>query len=158
MGGIARNDAELMLLLMQDFNQITKDTSDNILTQVEQSVETNVYEAYQPKKYQRIDGEGSFISSWISESLGYVPNEINYQVFSDPLKMAYNPENFQHGNDAVDRRGELAEDIAEGRGYDWPFYLHRDYWTPIVEWIESGEVDSVFEAMMTRRGVQWTKI
>ena len=158
MGGIARNDQELMALLMKDFLPVTKETGDNVLTQVQQSIDTNVYDVYMPTKYNRLYMSGGFIGRWINEAGQNGPNEIDSTVFSDPFMMEYNPSEFQHGNESTDRRTEMSEDIRYGKGYDFGFNSERDFWTPIEEWISSGELDGVFETMMTRHGVQWIKI
>ena len=158
MGGIARNDQELMTLLMKDFLPITKETGDNVLTQVQQSIDTNVYDVYMPKHYNRLYMNGGFMGSWINEAGINGFNEIDSTIFSDPFMMEYNSEEFQHGNESTDRRTEMSEDLIYGQGYDWGFNLERNFWEPIEEWIQSGELDSVFEAMMNRHGISWIKI
>jgi hypothetical protein len=155
----AKNDLELLALIMKDFLPITKDAGNYVLTQVQQTINEEVYDAYMPQKYERLGMNGGFIGSWTSEVGANGLNEIDATIFSDPFLMILNEEKFQHGSDwGGDRRAEMSEDIRYGKGYDFGFDMERDFWTPIQDFVDDGsEIDKAFEAGMSKRGIRFIK-
>jgi len=107
----ATNDILLMQALSKDMQKIIDEVAEYVLAQVVVSVNEEVY-SFTEGKYQRLGFNGGFIGSWQKEVAKVVGNHISALVGSDPVglpkKMIYNPEKFQHGNDAIDRTSQMA--------------------------------------------------
>jgi hypothetical protein len=156
----AKNDAELHAFVMNDLEKIADEIGKYLVTQVQQTIDEEVYEAYLPKVYDRLYMDGGFIGSWINYAGRNGENEVIANVFSNPYLMEFNPEKYQHGSEyGGDRRFEMAEDIRYGKGYDWGFDMERDFWTPIEDFVEDGtEIDNTLEIGFKKRNIKFIRI
>jgi hypothetical protein len=156
----AKNDAELHAFVMNDLEKIADEIGKYILTQVQQTIDEEVYEVYQPEIYDRLYMNGGFIGSWIHYAGRNGDSEVVANVFSNPYLMTLNEEKYQHGSEyGGDRRFEMSEDIRYGKSYDWGFEMERDFWTPLEEFVEEGsEIDKALEMGWKKRGIKFIRI
>lgn len=152
------NDILLMQALAKDIQKIIDEVAEYVLGQVIMSVNEEVY-GFAEGKYERLGFNGGFIGSWQKEVANIVGNHIFSMVSSDPSRMTYNSEKFQHGNDVVDRRSQMAELIASGDGYDFggAAAIPRDFWSTIEEMVNDGSLDKVIEGAFSRHGIKFIK-
>lgn len=152
------NDILLMQSLAKDVQKIIDEVAEYVLGQVIMSVNEEVY-GFAEGKYERLGFNGGFIGSWQKEVAKIVGNHISSLVSSDPSRMVYNSEKFQHGNEVVDRRSQMAELIASGDGYDFggAAAVPRDFWSTIEEMVNDGSLDKVIEGAFTRHGIKFVK-
>ena len=155
----------LLLAMSNDVEQMVSAIGDAYVGVVQEYVQEYVYNPYTPRIYDRTH---EFYDSWTykQQRSGL---SINGEIFSDPDKMSFDPENFIHGSGglypfapmayqdfgAVDRRSIMAQIVAEGTNFD--FYIPeekadkgdnwwarpRDYWTPSI-----GEIDGTINSMI----------
>jgi hypothetical protein len=157
---MVKNDIELLAMLMKDFEPITKETGNYVLTQVQQIIYDKVYDVYDPVVYERHEMDGGFVGSWIEETRKNGLNEIDSTIFSDPYLMLLDEENYIHGSPHWgDRRAEMSQNLRYGMHYDWGFNMRRDFWEPIEQFVQDGsEIDTAFEVGMSKRGIRFIKI
>jgi hypothetical protein len=155
------NDAILMQVLGNDFMRIVDDLSKWLVQQIKMSIWANVYMVgNEPSMYERLGEDGGFLGAWENETAKFIGNYVSSKVGMNPDLMDYNPDMHQHGNPSEDRREYMDELIAMGDGYDFGgnAMMRRDYWSTIAEMIDSGELDSVFESIMTKHGIKFERI
>ena len=154
----------LMAEIEIDMKDIVRDVGVNILELMRDSVTENVYLAWSPQEYERSPSGKGFLASWEDEEIINDPMELSILVHSNPLKMVYNPEKFQHGNAWSDRRSYMDEAIQEGYGYDFMNAYDefpRDYFFPVIDELDSGRFDILVMQKLHHYGIddyQYRKI
>ena len=154
------NDIQLMAIFSAEMTEIVNELTDWLLTQVQMSVEANVYSYPEGSMYERLGNDGGFLSAWEKEMAKFAASFIESSVGINPLSMVLNAERHQHGNLAgEDRRAEIAELISTGNGYDFGgnAAIPRDFWSPIEQLVNDGSLDVVLENLFTKHGIRYTK-
>jgi hypothetical protein len=154
------NDMALEYILLNELDNIMKESSDEIVEEIKKNVEDIVYDPFDPVAYNRLGENGGFLGSWIKQKLG----DMEYIIYSEPSLMEYNPENFQHGSlygDYIsDTRESLIDIIIRGKSgpyFDFGKEPHwwkqpRDFWTPSVKNIDEKYINNLILKIHTRLG------
>ena len=155
----ASNDEALMLMIGADIQKIIDQLADWILGQITMSLLDNVYSFPEGRMYQRLEMDGGVLGSFTKEISDFAVNYVEAKVFSDPSRMIYDGGMHEHGNSNTDRREEVLEDIEKGINYDFGSNASemRPFWQPILDLVDSGELNSVFEAMMSQSGINFIR-
>lgn len=168
MAGTARNEAELLRMVMPDLKKAVKYVVDEILKENEQLIQEIVYDAYKPEMYDRT---GEFKKTWETYS------DISGHTATGEFK--YAPEKMRevapHHASVVDGQpiGDyLAEIIYEGlsgaiyqsgyaknskrfKGQAWT--KKRDVWTALNKKLGKRRIKQLFEESMTRQGIEFQR-
>jgi hypothetical protein len=167
------NDA-LMARIRQDMLDVTRVSAEWLTDKVQESVQTNVYDAWEweedhPRTYERTY---QFLNSWEPERTSITKDSVAYLIHSEPSKMFWNPDMYQHGSDYRDRTENMDENIQEGKNYDFfggaseddeygedtdeeDTGLARDYWSDVVEYIDQDVLDLKFAQGLTKLGLKF---
>ena len=151
------NDIALLAIVGGDLTEVVENTAEWLVNRIMDSIRDNVYDVPEGEYYQRLGLNGGFLGAWEHEAVEFVGNYITTKIGMNPALMIYNPEEHQHGNTVEDRREYLDAYIAEGSNYDFGgnAALKRDYWSEIIQVVESGELDNQLERFMTAKGIVW---
>ena len=172
----------LMNAIENDIFVLLDEVSDDIVNIVQESVQTNVYEAHTPKIYKRRGMLGGFIGAWRYELNQSTKFEMSSEIYNDPSLLDLDYSEYVHGgNDYlawgagsksyVDRREMLDQIIAEGaqagefdfltpgESLDNNWWLRpRDYWSPVFEELDSlGEFENSVMRSFFRNGIDVIK-
>lgn len=165
---VARNDAQLLRMVMPDLKKAVKYVVDEILKENEKLIQEIVYDAYSPEIYDRT---GQFKKAW--ETYSDISGDTATGEFSyAPEKLS---ENAPHHASIVD--GEpigdyLAEIIYEGlsgaiyqhgyaknykpfKGQAWT--KKRDVWDKLNKKIGKQKIKQLFEEGMRRQGINFQR-
>lgn len=156
------NDAMLLKIIGNDFVDVIDNTADWLVKRIQESIMNNVYDVPEGDYYQRLGMNGGFLGAWEQEATQFVGNYISVFVGMNPALMTYNADEHQHGNSVEDRREFMDTYIAEGTTGSYDFggnaTIKRDYWSEIIQVVESGELDSQLEKFMSMKGMVWQRI
>ena len=158
---VAKNDAELLQMLMKDFLKITEDTSKYVLDQTVKEIELTVYGLPKSPWYERHNFDGGYVGSWEQMTGMNGPNEIIGTVFSDPFTMVLDEQDYVHGSPYWgDQRANMTENIIKGMNYDWGgnAAIQRDFWVDVEQMVSDGSLDAIFEKGMISKGINFIKI
>lgn len=162
------NDKALTIAIINDFCKIIDTITDKLLEKLKEIIEEVVYNPYEPKKYERQGLHAGLLGEWERNHARIVNNTVVSEIFEAPYSMSVNPDNFIHGSllyDPNDIREFLAEIVItgkSGRHFDFahpPLWWRspRDFWTPFVQLLSDGTVDSMIEREMKKRGIRFIK-
>jgi hypothetical protein len=161
-----KNDIELNAALLKDFRIMIDELGEKLLEKLKEFIQTEVYDAGTPQWYHRFGESGGFLGSWQKEDVSGFGQTITSRIDQDINKMELDPESFVHGSlywDVTeDVRDLLAEIINEGKSgplFGNGFWRQpRQFWEPMMQFLTSGQADTVFESIMTAHGIKWIKI
>ena len=160
------NDATLNAAILNDFQSIVDKISEEILQEVIDSIDNVVYGAGNPNYYTRNGLYGGLSGMFFKTDAMIYGQEIKSDIDNDPSSLKHDPAMFTHGSNyskkGDDIRDVLIEIITEGLsgyffGSGW-WQAPRDFWQPVLNKIQRGDMDKYIEAEMSRRNIQWTKI
>jgi hypothetical protein len=171
------SDEILTHMISVDLQKALKKLVEAIVEIVRGYVQSEVYDAYNPIKYERMHdlyGEGGFYESWSSSEIESVGGNTGggrtflSKIFSDPDLMFYIPEDFVHGSfeGEGDRRENLDKYIAEGVAASYDFVVSpdvddyaapRDYWSPVIDLLNAGIFGELFEESLEILGIRFVK-
>lgn len=160
------NDDDLMRILVSDMNSIIDSVSAKLIARLEEYIQSEVYNAYSPKVYERQGANGGLLGNWEQ-----VPNDIRGNVITsiirenEPTQLALDSDNFIHGSNfwsKDDIRDLLAEIVIMGKSGplfgDGPWRFPRDFWTPFIKLLDDGTVDTLIETEFKKRGIKYIKL
>jgi|WetSurMetagenome_2_1015567.scaffolds.fasta_scaffold54392_2 hypothetical protein len=161
------NDQQLTAIMVMDMTEIINSVADQLLKKLKDSggfIETIVYGAGEPKWYPRQRENGGLLEAYDKTDATVAGTTITAEVGEHPDRMTSEPEAFIHGSeywDITDIRSLLTEIITEGKSgplFGNGFWREsRDFWQPLLDMLESGEVDIMIETEFTNRGIKFIK-
>ena len=154
------NDIDLLRIIGGDFQEVIENVATWLVNRIMDSIRDNVYDVPEGDYYQRLGLNGGFLGAWEHEAVEFVGNYVSTTIGMNPSLMTWGKEEHQHGNTVDDRREYLDSYIAEGSNYDFGgnAAMKRDYWSEIVQVVESGELDNQLERFMSLKGIVWQRI
>lgn len=173
---IIDNDETLAHVMSIDLKRIVIKVAESVVDVLKGFVQSEVYNVYEPKVYERQHADGGFYGSWTYDDIkvgaGSLLNsrEFGTTIFSDPDEMTLDPMNFIHGSPIggmfgdIDRRDEMDAAIAESFHKDPRHDVHtkdgsgawekpRDYWTPFIDLMDLGIFEDIFEEECRKIGI-----
>ena len=134
----------LLSAIANDMSMVLDNISDKYVEEMKKSVEMEVYAQFKPRMYHRFGENGGFLGSWIKQRTKNLGTSLENEIFSDPDRMKYFPQEYIHGNMDVNRTSFLDAAIAEGRDYDFVsnngyndwWTEPRDYFSPVIQQID----------------------
>lgn len=164
----ARNDADLLRMVMPDLKKAVKYVVDEILKENEQLIQELVYDAYRPEIYERT---GQFKKAWETHSdisgntatgeFNYAPDKltevapfhasiIDGQPVGDYLATII----YEGLSGAIYQSG-YAKNYAPFRGEAWA--KKRDVWKALNKKIGKRRIAQLFEEGMSRQGIKFQR-
>lgn len=154
---IYRTKIELLRAIDEDMKKIVGNVSSHVLEEViKPTINEKVYDSYSPLVYERLGDAGGFLGSWkISDTeltFKFPHKSFEASIFIDEDEMVVGHP-YHESSDGEDRRGIMAEAILFGKDYDYttsipdvpmellPWTQPRDFWTPILEFLETPVMD-----------------
>ena len=158
-----KNDPEFDLTLQKDFMDIVNELVDEILKEIQDSMIREVYSPWSPT-YQRLFDNGGLFDSYIKIGAQGSSNIAGYtvegKVDQDPMRMINDPAHFVHGSfnyETDDVRSFLTELVVEGKSgpmFGDGFWTRpRDFYQPVIDWLDNGNFDKKVRQKMMSRGM-----
>lgn len=158
------NDDQLTAVLRNEFLSIVKEVAENILEEIIQSMEKEVYEAGDPTTYPRQKLNGGLLGTFDISDNKIVGNSVIATIDQFPQRMLLDADSFIHGSyyyNITDVREYLTDWIIEGKSGplfgDGFWREERDFFGPVVDAINHGDYDEYIEMSMTSHGLNWKK-
>jgi hypothetical protein len=163
------NDAQLNQILLDDFKDIIEKVSKVLFQKLRDSIEEKVYDAGFPAAYIRYRDDGGLLGSFLKDNTSIDGQTVKTSIYQDAMSMVQHIEgdrtDFVHGSEywvMTDIRSILTDIIIQGKSgplFGQGFWTEeRDFWTPIIELLNNGEVDRMIEASMSAHGMIWRRI
>lgn len=170
------NDIQLNTMLINDFESIVTEVTEQLYKKLRQSIQEEVYNAGTPDPvdgYKRNMDNGGLLGSFYKENTKVEGQIIEGEINQDPMSMVHDPDSFTHGSNVWDGGDDVRDILADivragmdntihphvGTYFGFGFWsLPRDFWTPIENMLTNGELDQMIEKAMTIRGINWIKI
>ena len=158
------NDAAFDTALQNDFVVIVNEIVDEILKEIQDSMIREVYDPWSPT-YIRLFDHGGLFDSYIKREAKMNPSSLGLsiegKVDQDTDRMVNEPENFIHGSffyQTDDVRSFLTQLVVEGRSgplFGDGFWTQpRDFYQPVIDWLDNGEFDKKIKNKMIIRGMK----
>jgi hypothetical protein len=151
----------LMQVLNQDMTLVINDVADDILNNIKETVDLNVYERFPYfGDYERLKEDGGFYDAWSRGIVDIIGGCLQVDVGYDYGRMTLDGDKHQHGNTAgEDRRPIMAQIIEAGAGYDFGGNAAEDrpFWDVVERMLNDGSFDGIVEASFRKHGIQYIK-
>ena len=158
------NDMQLQAVILNDLNHIINEVAGRLLENLQDSIETIVYDAGTPTTYDRNKMDGGLQGSFERLNAKTTGLTVESKVEQNPMSMKLDPENYIHGSDdwiMDDIRGILADIIIEGKSgpkFGNGFWREpRDFWEPFIKELDKNGNKFIEEAFRNR-GIIYTKV
>lgn len=160
-----KNDDELNAALLNDFMGMIDELTIEFLNKLLEYIETEVYDVGSPQWYDRNKLNGGLLGSFEASNTKKVMQRIFQTIAQNPNSMILDSDEFIHGSNywvMDDIRDLLTEIVVEGKSGklfgDGFWRQPRDFWTPMMDFLQTAEADKIFENIMTKHGIVWKKI
>ena len=154
------NDIQLLVIVGGDMKAVMDDMSDKIVEIIKTSIENKVYN-WPAGQYKRLGENGGFLGAWSKEVTELIGNTISNTIDMDANLLRYEPSLHQHGSLEEDRTEYMDTLIQEAPigGYDFggSAASPRDYWSDVVDYVESGLADWDLEAIFRKHGISFIR-
>jgi hypothetical protein len=161
------NDIQLNAIVLNDLKSIVDEVTEKVYQKLRESMLKIVYGAGVPNVYDRQMDNGGLLGSFDKHSAKVAGQNVEGSIDQDPSGMTINPDQFIHGSNFFDKgddvRDYLTGMIITGRPDIGPYFGEnwwrepRDFWTPMMDLINNGDVDRMIEAAFNSRGIIWKK-
>lgn len=151
---LINNQQQLINAMKTAINNSINYVMQQIYEENKQLIQEIVYNAYSPKAYSRTYELRDNWDYKIKDSRFSITGEFGLDTDSMTLSM----ENFIHGNPiSGDLREYIADMVVQGNGYFFadPYSNYskpRDFWTPLINKLDSGKIEQWFNHQMTQEG------
>ena len=157
------NDIQLQQVIINDLTHIINEVAGRLLENLQDSIETIVYDAGTPSTYDRNKMDGGLQGSFERLNAKTTGLTVESKVEQNPMSMKLDPENYIHGSDdwiMDDVRDILADIIIEGKSgpkFGNGFWREpRDFWEPFMKELNKNGNKFIEEAFKSR-GIRYIK-
>ena len=170
------NDLQLEQKLLNDLNTIIDEVAGKLLKNLQDSIQTEVYDVAEPAMYDRQGMKGGIQGSFDASTAVTMGNKsVEAWIEHDPMSMKLDPKNHIHSGEfqiPEDVRSILADIIIGGLAggmtsgqYDSQAYSSpklgywtepRDFWEPFMKELNKNG-NKFIEAAFKRRGIIYIK-
>jgi len=165
------NDIQLRQVVINDLNAIIDEVTEKLLKNLQDSIQTEVYDAGEPApaelggyERQKMDGgiQGSF-ETYTAVTMGN--KYVEAWIDQDPMSMKLDELKSIHTSRGNDVRSILADIIINGN-YDDEFYATdkygfwrepRDFWEPFIKELNKNG-NKFIEESFKSRGIRYIKV
>jgi len=168
------SDVEMNTFMMQVFEDVINKVGKQIMKDLQEIMQKEVYDFATPKKYNRQYKKGGLYSAWYVPDAKVSGYNVETKLEHTPGTMTVDSDNFIHGSNhwrgGTDIRDILADMIINGGSgnphvgpyfdstlegeEDIPWWkLPRDFWTPFIKMLDKGEVDLLIKIELNKMGI-----
>lgn len=144
------NSAELEAAAIKGMKSALDDMLDEVLTENEKRVQTNVYDAYQPIEYNRTD---EFKDAWSKRSQSG-KKSVEGETYFDSSKLTPNAAELQHtdvyGESVVDAMADIIYQSSQGC-IARP--TKRNAWKKLDRWFSENKIRQLYTRGLKKAGV-----
>ena len=170
MQGYIDNDDSMTEAMELDMISIINTVSDQLLIRLIGDagfIHEIVYDPYeeQVKEYERQMENGGLLDDWEQLKATLQSHLVTAEIQEDITRLNLDAKHFIHGSyywvrkDVRDILLDIIVDGKSGSFFGEGFWRSpRDFWTPFVELLEDGTVDSMIEKEFTKRKINYIKI
>ena len=162
------NDIQLQQVIINDLTHIINEVAGRLLENLQDSIETIVYDAGTPSTYDRNKMDGGLQGSFERLNAKITGLTVESKVEQNPMSMKLDPENYIHGSNdwkMDDVRDILADIITHnelkhmsGPRFGNGFWREpRDFWEPFIKELNKNGSQFIEEAFRNR-GIVYTKV
>jgi hypothetical protein len=166
------NDMALTQALVADFSNIVNEVADEVWIKLNEEIQHDVYDAFDPTWYERQGVNGGLLYEFEKSNPSTVGNTITSEIGENPDRLTLNPDRFIHGSlywkNTDDIRDMLVDIILAGsdsskhphvgQAFNFPDMPPRDFWTPFIDKLDKGLINDLIEASFNKRGLSWIRI
>lgn len=165
---VAKNNAELLRMVMPDLKKAVKYVVDEILKENEKLIQEIVYDAYSPEIYNRT---GQFKKAWetygdisgntATGEFSYAPEKLSEvaphhaSIIDDEPIGDYLAEIIYEGLSGAIYQQGYAKNYKPFRGQAWT--KRRDVWTALNKKIGKNRIKQLFEEGMRQQGIVFSR-
>ena len=160
------NDIQLQQVIINDLNGIIDEVAGKLLNNLQDSIQTEVYDAGKPVRYKRQGMDGGIQGSFETSTAVTMGNKsVEAWIEQNPMSMKLDELKNIHTSRGNDVRSILADIIIEGN-YDDEFYATdkygfwrepRDFWEPFMKELDKNGNKFIEEAFRNR-GIVYKKL
>lgn len=160
------NDIQLQQVIINDLNGIIDEVAGKLLNNLQDSIQTEVYDAGKPVRYKRQGMDGGIQGSFETSTAVTMGNKsVEAWIEQNPMSMKLDELKNIHTSRGNDVRSILADIIIEGN-YDDEFYATdkygfwrepRDFWEPFLKELDKNGNKFIEEAFRNR-GIVYKKL
>jgi len=163
------NDIQLQAVILNDLNIIIDEVAGKLLKNLQESVQTEVYDAGEPVAYERQGMDGGIQGCFEASTAVTMMNKVvEAWIEHDPMSMKLDKLHNIHGSYnqvPEDVRSILADIIIEGN-YDEDVYVTnkygfwkepRDFWGPFIRELNKNG-NKFIESAFRMRGIVYKKL
>jgi hypothetical protein len=162
------SDSQLTQLLKDDLTVVIDNVTDILMAELKDYIQEDVYNRYRPyvKRYHRTF---QFKNSWVKDIS--VNQKISIRLYSDPNKMDYNPDMFQHGSklsgDVSNALAEILNETLTGLFFDfaitaenngWWRDADRPFWDEFEDYLSNGKIFDLIDDEFKKLGITFKRI
>ena len=161
------NDDQLNAIILNDLKGIIDEVAEKVFLKLRESIQQNVYDAGTPTTYNRQLDNGGLLGSFAKQNVSLVGQVAESKIDQDPMSMNNDSDNFIHGSNfwqgGDDVREYLTDWIIKGRPDIGSYFGEgfwrspRNFWQPMIDMINNGDVDRMIESAFNSRGIIWRK-
>ena len=165
------NDMQLQQVILNDLTHIINEVAGRLLKNLQDSIETIVYDAGTPSIYDRNKMDGGLQGSFERLNAKTTGLTVESKVEQNPMSMKLDPENYIHGSNDWKKYGDdirdiLADIIINGRignphvgnRFGNGFWREpRDFWEPFMKELNKNG-NKFIESAFRMRGIVYKKI
>jgi hypothetical protein len=159
------NDAMLEALFLIELKGIINEVAKSMLKELQQQIQSEVYDAGDPIRYHRLGLVGGLLGSFEKYDATIMGREVQSTIDQNPMSMVNDPDDHVHGSNEwimTDIRDLLSEIIIEGKSgkrFGDGFWREpRDFWTPFIQLIDNGICDKYIQLEAKKRGITLIKV
>jgi hypothetical protein len=160
-----KDDVALRKAIQLDFKDIIDSVAEDLLDVISSYMWDIVYGAGIPSWYDRRYDNGGLAETFGKSDAKIVRNEVSSKIDQDIGLMELDTDEFVHGShywQPEDYRRFLTQTIIEGTSgplFGEGFWTEpRNFWLPVIDFINSGQADSIVEKYLSAKGLIWIKI
>lgn len=152
---------QLKKMLNKDMDIVVNAVVDAIIKELKKKMDEIVY-SDDPAWYPRQYSSGGLYILWEK----YKKKSLSYEIKENPANLNHDPNEFIHGSNywaVTNNITTMLADIVIGGGsgplFGEGFWREpRDFWTPLIEMIESGEFEKIIEQTFKQLNIKFIKV
>jgi len=162
---IFKNDKQITNFFTSEMKLILDEVAEKIILELQKKIDEKVYNGFTPTTYSRQMDNGGLRDLWQAKPSKKRGDTVKVKIEEEPDLMTHDPDNFIHGSNywtKNDIRDILSNIVIEGKSGDLfgdgEWRQPRDFWTPLIDMLDSGEINKMLESGFKSRGINFIRI
>lgn len=166
MDKVFKNDTQVTNFFTSEMKKVLDIVAEKMILKLQEKIDEKVYNSFTPTTYNRQMDNGGLRDLWRANPSRRKGDKVSVKVKEEPEFLTHTPEEFIHGSNhskkGDDIRKVLAEFVLEGESGDLfgdgVWRDKRDFWTPFIDMLDDGEINTIIEDAFTAVGINFIRI